>query len=146
MLDEGYAAVTYRRIAAQAGVTSGLVQYYFPTQDELFVALLRRHADSNFEKLMARLDEGNDHPLQVIWENSSNETTAAMAVELMALANHHKSIRSEIAEVGVRSRNAQIEALSRVWRTQKLLGASPMEGRQATFGTAPSAYRASWTL
>lgn len=30
MLEEGYASVTYRALAAKAGVTPSLVQYYFP--------------------------------------------------------------------------------------------------------------------
>ena len=30
MLDTGYAGVSYRAVAAKAGVTAGLVQYYFP--------------------------------------------------------------------------------------------------------------------
>jgi TetR/AcrR family transcriptional regulator len=38
-----------------------------------------------------------------------------MAVEFMALANHHKAIRAEIARVGERSRRTQIGALSEVW-------------------------------
>jgi AcrR family transcriptional regulator len=112
MLEEGYAAVTYRRVAAEAGVTSGLVQYYFPTLDDLFVAMLRRHADSNLERLQAELETRKDEPLRVVWEFSSNETTAAMAVEFMALANHHKAIRAEIARVGERARRTQIRALT----------------------------------
>jgi AcrR family transcriptional regulator len=112
MLEEGYAAVTYRRVAAEAGVTGGLVQYYFPTLDDLFVCLLRRHADSNLERLQAELETRKDEPLRVVWEFSSNETTAAMAVEFMALANHHKPIRAEIARVGERARQAQIRALA----------------------------------
>ena len=41
MRDEGYAAATSRRVAARAGVRSALVYYYFPTMDDLFLAVLR---------------------------------------------------------------------------------------------------------
>ena len=51
MLETGYAAVTYRAVAAKAGVTSGLVQYYFPTLDDLFVAAIRRRSEQNLERL-----------------------------------------------------------------------------------------------
>src|SRR5262249_7375273 len=44
MVREGYAAVTYRAVAAKAGVTAGLVQYYFPTLDDLFTAAIRRRS------------------------------------------------------------------------------------------------------
>ncbi len=42
LLDEGHAGVSYRVLAAKAGVTPSLVQYYFPTLDSLFVAMVRR--------------------------------------------------------------------------------------------------------
>jgi hypothetical protein len=41
MLDEGYAAVTTRRVAQQPGVNNGLVSYYFGTMDGLFIELFR---------------------------------------------------------------------------------------------------------
>ena len=42
MLADGYAAVTSRRVAADAGVTPALVHYYFKTIDDLFLAVIRR--------------------------------------------------------------------------------------------------------
>ena len=56
MLERGYSAVTYRSVAATAGVTAGLVQYYFPTLDELFLALLRRRSERNHELLLEALE------------------------------------------------------------------------------------------
>ena len=37
MAKQGYAAVTYRNVAAEAGVTAGLVQYYFARLDDLLL-------------------------------------------------------------------------------------------------------------
>ena len=45
MHDEGYAAATSRRVAAKAGIRQPLVHYYFPTMDDLFLAVLREGAD-----------------------------------------------------------------------------------------------------
>lgn len=45
MTEQGYAAVTYRSVAARAQVTPELVQYYFPVLDDLFIALLRADTD-----------------------------------------------------------------------------------------------------
>ena len=45
MLEEGYAAVTSRRVAAQAGLKPQLVHYYFRTMDDLFLAVFRRRAE-----------------------------------------------------------------------------------------------------
>jgi AcrR family transcriptional regulator len=113
MIDEGYAAVTYRRVAAAAGVTAPLVQYYFPTIDSLFLSLLHQHAEPNLARLTVALESENRNPLRIIWEYSADETSSALMVEFMALGNHRKEIRSEIAEVTRRSRQVQLDALAR---------------------------------
>jgi AcrR family transcriptional regulator len=114
MLDEGYASVTYRHVAAKSGVTAGLVQYYFPTLDDLFIALLERRSTRNLERFSELLEAHEEGPLRAIWEQSRDETTAALMIEIMALGNHRKAIRAEIAAVGERARKSQLEALSKV--------------------------------
>jgi AcrR family transcriptional regulator len=115
MLDDGYAAVTYRSLAERAGVTPGLVQYYFPTLDDMFLALLRRRADQTHERLLAELETRVDEPLRITWEHSSDETTAALLTEFMALANHRKVVRRAILEVIERTRQAQLKVLQARW-------------------------------
>ncbi len=112
MAEEGYAAVTYRAVAAKAGVTGGLVQYYFPTLDDVFVAAIRRRSGQNVERLTQALRERPDQPLRVLWEYSRDESTAALTTEFLALGNHRKSIRSEIAEVTEEVRRIQLDALN----------------------------------
>lgn len=115
MLDDGYAAVTYRSLAERAGVTPGLVQYYFPTLDDMFLALLRRRADQTHERLLAELEVRVDEPLRITWEHSSDETSAALLTEFMALANHRKVVRTAILEVIERTRQAQLQMLKARW-------------------------------
>ncbi len=45
MLEEGYAAVTSRRLASKAGLKPQLVHYYFRTMEELFLEVFRRRAE-----------------------------------------------------------------------------------------------------
>ncbi|CUU55110.1 DNA-binding transcriptional regulator, AcrR family [Parafrankia irregularis] len=111
MLGEGYAAVTYRGVAARAGVTSGLVQYYFPTLDDLFLALVRRRTEQTLSTLVEALQTGQ--PLRALWEFSNNRTAGALIAELTALANHRKIIRAEMAAVGEKVRALTLEALAR---------------------------------
>ncbi len=113
MLREGYAAVTYRAVAAKADVTPGLVQYYFPTLDDLFIAAIRRRSAQNLQRLAAALESRPDQPLRVLWEYSKDESTAALTTEFLALGNHRKSIASEIAEVSEQIRRLQVEAIAR---------------------------------
>ena len=54
MLEEGYAAATSRRVAAKAGVKPALVHYYFPSMDELFLAVLRAGAEINLQRQRQR--------------------------------------------------------------------------------------------
>jgi AcrR family transcriptional regulator len=113
MLEQGYASVTYRSVAARAGVTAGLVQYYFPTLDDLFIAVLRQATDRIVEELDRAFQGGQ--PLQAIWQYASNPEGGAQIVEFMALANHRKKIWAELGEGGERVRRAQLQALTERW-------------------------------
>jgi TetR/AcrR family transcriptional regulator, transcriptional repressor for nem operon len=112
MLESGYAGVTYRAVAAKAGVGPALVQYYFPTLDDVFLGAIRRRTEQNLERLAAALAARPDEPLRVLWEYSQEESTAALTSEFLALGNHRKSVRSEIAEATERVRRLQLDALA----------------------------------
>jgi AcrR family transcriptional regulator len=111
MLEEGYAAVSYRALAAKAGVTASLVQYYFPSLDDIFVAAIRRYSERNLRHLTEALERRADDPLRAVWECSWEEATGALMTEFMALGNHRKSIRNEIAAVTESVRKVQLDAL-----------------------------------
>lgn len=111
MIEKGYAGVSYRAVATSAGVTPGLVQYYFPTLDDLFVAAIRRRGEQNLARVTAALEARSDEPLRVLWEFSQEESTAALTTEFLALGNHRKSIRSEIGDVTERVREVQMRAV-----------------------------------
>ena len=109
LLSEGYAGVTSRRVAAAAGLKPQLVHYYFRTMDDLFIALLRRSADLNiahYDKEIAR-----DGSLVNLWRLNSDPRGSAFMIEMAALANHRKEIRSELAAYAERFRKAQLVAL-----------------------------------
>src|SRR5579864_8056215 len=84
LLEQGYASVTYRGLATKADVTPALVQYYFPTLDDVFVATIRRNVDGHIGRLVAALQERSHEPLRVIWEFSKEEVTGALTMEFMA--------------------------------------------------------------
>lgn len=113
MLDEGYAAATSRRVAAQAGVKPALVHYYFPSMDDLFVAVLQAGAETNLSTQQEAFAE--DSPLHALWELNSAQG-AALWMEFMALANHRKAIRSEIAGYADRFRDLEESAMAAALR------------------------------
>lgn len=111
MLDEGYAAVTSRRVAAEAGLKPQLVHYYFRTMDDLFLAVLRRRADRDIERFEAAI--AADGSLRNLWRLNRDPRAGALTMELVALANHRKAIRDEIARYAERFRAAQLDAVTR---------------------------------
>ncbi len=111
MRDEGYAAVTSRRVASEAGLKPQLVHYYFRTMDDLFLALIRRGAEANRERLVAAL--ATDRPWRALWELSTDTRGAVLHLEFTALANHRKVIKAEIARYAEEFRTIQVEALTR---------------------------------
>jgi AcrR family transcriptional regulator len=112
LLDEGYAGVSYRVVAAKAGVTASLVQYYFPTLDSLFVAMIRRLIERDTARWNEALQRRPHEPLRVLWEYSRSEAAGVLSMELMALGNHRPAVRAEITEGTERIRRAQLQALA----------------------------------
>jgi len=114
LLEEGYAAVTSRKVAARADLKPQLVHYYFRTMDDLFLALVRRGADLNLERQAEAL--ASPQPLRALWELSTDPTGIVLTVELFALANHRKAIRTELLAYAERFRSQQAEAMAGILR------------------------------
>ena len=70
LLEEGYAAVTSRRVAEKAGLKPQLVHYYFRTMEDLFLAVFRRRAEEGLEVLATAL--ASPQPLWALWRFSTS--------------------------------------------------------------------------
>src|SRR4051812_29261143 len=114
LLEEGYAAVTSRRIAARAGLKPQLVHYYFRTMDDLFVEVFRRRAEENVERLRKAVE--SDGSLRNLWALNADPRGARFNTEMVALANHRKALRSEIAAYAERYRTDQLAAIGAALR------------------------------
>ena len=112
MLEEGYAAVTSRRLAARAGLKPQLVHYYFRTMDDLFLALFRRRADQGLERQARALS--SSQPLWSLWELSRDPRGTALTMEFTALANHRKAIRTELSDSAERYRAGLLDGFRSV--------------------------------
>ena len=118
MHDEGYAGATSRRVAAKAGVRQPLVHYYFPTMDDLFLAVLREGADDALDQMRAALT--NDDPLRALWAINSDPRRTILNTEFMALANHRKAIGVELKTYAERVRDIETAAVTVVLRARGL--------------------------
>ena len=112
MLEEGYAAVTSRRVAEKAALKPQLVHYYFRTMDDLFLAAFRRRAEEGLEAQAQVLQARQ--PLWALWRFSIDPAATAITMEFIALANHRKALKAEIAYYAERFREEQRKALSMV--------------------------------
>ncbi|WP_099023591.1 TetR/AcrR family transcriptional regulator [Mycolicibacterium palauense] len=110
MRDEGYAAATSRRVAAEAGVKQALVYYYFPSMDDLFVEVLRAGAEASLEHMRVAL--ADDDPLFTLWKLNNDARMSVLNTEFMALANHRKAIRAELKAFAERVRDIETAAVT----------------------------------
>jgi AcrR family transcriptional regulator len=110
MREEGYAAVTSRRVAERAGVNQQTVYYYFQTMDDLLLATYRRRTQSVLERVEQALN--SERPLHAFWQASSEPFSAGLTMEYLALANHNEVIRLETIEFGERLRRLEVDKLS----------------------------------
>jgi AcrR family transcriptional regulator len=106
MLKDGYAAVTTRRVEAEAGLK---LHYHFGTLDDLFIAVVRRRGESNVARLADAL--ASPEPLRAWWRLVSEPRGNTLLVELTAAANHRPAVQAEVARFAREVRRMQIEAL-----------------------------------
>ncbi len=110
MLEEGYAAVTSRRLASKAGLKPQLVHYYFRTMEDLFLEVFRRRAEEGLRVQAQALQSAQ--PLWALWRFGTDPAFTRISMEFMALANHRKEMRAEIAYYAERFREEQRQAVT----------------------------------
>lgn len=110
MLEEGYAAVTSRRLANKAGLKPQLVHYYFRTMEDLFLEVFRRRAEEGLQVQAHLLQSAQ--PLWALWRFGTDPAFTRISMEFMALANHRKEMRAEIAYYAERFREEQRQAVT----------------------------------
>ncbi|OBA71377.1 TetR family transcriptional regulator [Mycobacterium sp. 1554424.7] len=114
MLEEGYAAVTSRRLASKAGLKPQLVHYYFRTMDELFLEVFRRRGEEALA-VHAQLMK-SPQPLWALWRFGTDPAFTRISMEFMALANHRKEMRAEIAYYAERFREEERQTVATALR------------------------------
>lgn len=110
MVEEGYAAVSSRRIAQELGLNAATVHYYYPSTDDVFIALHRRMTERQLGEIEKVFEA--DEPLQAFWTFQSSAGQTALGVEFLGLANHRKAIRDTLAASTERARDDQAKMLA----------------------------------
>jgi AcrR family transcriptional regulator len=112
----GYAGVTTRRLAEEAGINHGLVHYYFGSNENLLVRALERFTS----RLIARQREmyAADLPFAEKWQTamrylvSEDVSYQKIWLELQALAWNNPDISARLAQVNAEWRAVLTEAFA----------------------------------
>jgi TetR/AcrR family transcriptional regulator len=116
LISTGYASISTRRLADEAGINHGLVHYYFGSMDELFAQVLERFTEQliirqramyardvpfleKWRAAMGYLDQDLESGYQKIW------------LELQALAWNRPELRDRVARVDEEWRSVVTDAI-----------------------------------
>ncbi|MDQ5820388.1 MAG: TetR/AcrR family transcriptional regulator [Actinomycetota bacterium] len=116
LVDVGYAGITTRRLAEEAGVNHGLVHYYFGSNENLLARALERFT----ERMIARQRElyASDLPFVEKWRTamrylvSEDVTYEKVWLELQALAWNNADLRARLALVNAKWRAVLTQAFA----------------------------------
>jgi AcrR family transcriptional regulator len=114
----GIAGSTFDHVARDAGVSRGLLHYYFGTKERLLVEVVRRECDLRIERLEHAIAgaETGEEVLAALVESfedflGEGPSASAMFYEMLTLSQRNDDISAEMAELGRRTRGHLAQAL-----------------------------------
>jgi AcrR family transcriptional regulator len=124
LVDVGYAGITTRRLAEEAGVNHGLVHYYFGSNENLLVRALERFTAGLIDR--QRELYAADMPFVEKWRTamrylvSEDVTYEKIWLELQALAWNNPDLRERLARVNAEWRTVLTESFAEPHRELKI--------------------------
>jgi AcrR family transcriptional regulator len=114
----GIAGSTFDLVAREAGVSRGLLHYYFGTKERLLVEVVRRECEVREQRLEDAIAAARSGPEvlgalvrsfeEILGEGPTGPVTF---FELLTLAQRHEEIGAELTQLGRRTREAFAAAL-----------------------------------
>jgi TetR/AcrR family transcriptional regulator len=118
LIEVGYAGITTRRLASEAGFNQGLVHYYFGSLDEVLLQALERFTGRLIERQRAMYEA--DVPFIERWRTAMHYLEEDLAagypkiwLELQALGWNRPEIRERIVRVNAEWREVLMEAFGK---------------------------------
>jgi len=116
--ERGYAAATIAEIAAEAGVSRGLLHYYFRSKEELLAQVVRAGTDGYvelLESMFARSQSADDlaRELVVVTRTivQSDPTFVSLSMECWTLAHESPLVAHEVEDLYRQLRDAVSQGL-----------------------------------
>jgi AcrR family transcriptional regulator len=105
LAEDGYAALTTRKVAARAGMRPGNLQYYFPAKRDMVRALLERYLERSLDRLAARVGAGEQTPearlrraIEGILSQQESALDCTLFREIWALASHDADVARAMSD------------------------------------------------
>ena len=114
LVEVGYAGITTRRLAEEAGVNHGLVHYYFGSNENLLVRALERFTERMIERQRALY--ASDEPFVEKWRTAmrflvaEDVTYEKVWLELQALSWNDEGLRDRLGRVNAEWRAVLTDA------------------------------------
>lgn len=119
LVEEGYRAMSMRRVAAACDMKLGNLTYHFPTREELVQELLEaiiRAYEIEFDAIVHIADETAEERMAelcgLILEDIRTKKTTRVFPELWALSNHDPFVLERVQELYARARAPLIEIIA----------------------------------
>ena len=115
----GIAGSTFDHVAGEAGVSRGLLHYYFGTKEKLLIEVVRRESEVRTERLEEAIEAAADTEdvldalVRSFEDWLGDGPTPVMIYEMLTLARRNEEIAAELANLGRRTRSHLGEALER---------------------------------
>jgi AcrR family transcriptional regulator len=121
MIEQGFRAMSMRRVAAECGMKLGNLTYYFPTREDLVRALFEAVIHSYEIEFDTILHEEEATPEQrltdlctLLLEDIRTKKTTRFFPELWALANHDPFVADRVNDLYARARVALDSAVAEI--------------------------------
>lgn len=119
LIDEGYRAMSMRRVAAGSGIKLGNLTYHYPTREDLVRELLNA-VISSYELEFGAIVRAPGVPPEerlarlcgLIVDDMASKKTTRLFPELWALANHDAFVYERVHELYARARAPLIEIIA----------------------------------
>jgi AcrR family transcriptional regulator len=115
----GAAASTFDQVAQAAGVSRGLLHYYFGSKERLLVEVVRHDCEIRIAALRARIDEASslDELIEIMlagfrsFLEDEDAAAPALIFELFTASRHNEEIREELGALYASVRSTVAESL-----------------------------------
>ncbi len=113
----GIAGSTFDRVSAKAGVSRGLLHYYFGTKERLLVEVIRRDTEYRIEILGAAMRRAEDVEemiaalVETFARTVDEQGYVYMVSELFVAGRHNPEVRAELGALYARARSEFAEIL-----------------------------------